>query len=89
MACRDLGYLIDLKTDLRRPKSRLDFLNMVLRRIRLCVVRHEVKSEKVEGETMSTYFQLHRWSTVVGWTHEAGNCSCPPRPLILKLKLLP
>lgn len=47
-------YLKDLRTDLRRPASWLDFTNQLLRRVLLILVRHE--DEATGEQWMALYY---------------------------------
>lgn len=66
--CPTYNYWHDLKTDLRRPTSWLDVLNMVLRRFRLVLVK------VIDGENVS--WRLRGWRFFLDDVHEQGLCEC-------------
>lgn len=66
-ACITYSYWHDLKTDLlRRPISRLDAINIVLRRFRLVLVRNYV------GDRV--WWCLRGWLGLLDEIHEQGRC---------------
>lgn len=74
--CRTYNYWHDLRTDLRRPTSLLDFVNMVLRRFRLVLVRD------VDRETGRTVrWRLRWWVRFLDDVHVRGRCNaCKEEP---------
>lgn len=64
--CPTYSYCHDLRTDIRKPESWLDLVNMVLRRFRLVLVK------SVDGEDVS--WQLRGWLPFLDEVHEQGGC---------------
>jgi hypothetical protein len=64
--CPTYSYWYDLKTDLRRPRSWLDLVNMILRRFRLILVK------TMDGKT--TTWRLRGWLGLLDEIHEQRRC---------------
>jgi len=64
--CPTYNYWHDVCTDLRKPESWLDLVNMVLRRFRLVLVKN------VDGEDVT--WRLRGWLSFLDEVHERGGC---------------
>ena len=64
--CPTYNYWYDLRTDLRKPESWLDLINMVLRRFRLVLVK------SIDGENVT--WRVHGWLLFLDEVHEQGRC---------------
>lgn len=67
--CRDAGYWQDLKTDVRFPTSWLDFVNQILRRVRVVLIK-----DVQEGRTSK--WRLGSWVAMCAAAHREKKCSC-------------
>lgn len=71
--CITYNYWHDLKTDIRLPQGRLDFVNMLLRRLRLVLVKTIIEDPET-GQDIVEY-HIRRWVIFLDMIHEQGLCS--------------